>query len=236
MVLRAVCNHLRAVHVLRPPVVASGAHMSRGSSSPAAPDTSGASSPHGPPRRDGTSRLSVRRTSTCATPPPSPGSSAGCDRTPSSTPRMSATDRLRAVNVDGSAAVAAAAGEARLVHVSSDVVFDGRLGRPYREDDVVSPITEYGRTKADAEQVVLRAAPKALVVRTSLIYGGPGRPASPHETAARRPRRHVLHRRAAQPGPGRRSRRRARRAVPPRRRRDPPRRRRRGSRATGSPS
>jgi dTDP-4-dehydrorhamnose reductase len=90
----------------------------------------------------------------------------------------------RAVNVDGSAAVAAAAGPARLVHVSTDVVFDGRLGRPYREDDVVSPITEYGRTKADAEQAVLHQAPRAIVVRTSLIYGGPGRPASPHETAA----------------------------------------------------
>jgi dTDP-4-dehydrorhamnose reductase len=93
----------------------------------------------------------------------------------------------RAVNVDGSAAVAAATGAARLVHVSTDVVFDGRLGRPYREDDPVSPVTDYGRTKADAELAVLRLAPAAVVVRTSLIYGGPGRPPSPHEVAAADP-------------------------------------------------
>jgi dTDP-4-dehydrorhamnose reductase len=93
----------------------------------------------------------------------------------------------RSVNVDGSAAIAAAAGDARLVHVSTDVVFDGRLGRPYREDDAVSPITEYGRTKADAEEVVRHRAPGALVVRTSLIYGGPNRPPSSYETAAHDP-------------------------------------------------
>jgi dTDP-4-dehydrorhamnose reductase len=93
----------------------------------------------------------------------------------------------RQVNVDGSAAIAAAAGDTRLVHVSTDVVFDGRLGRPYREDDPVSPITEYGRTKANAEEVVLRRAPAALVVRTSLIYGGPDRPPSSHETVAHDP-------------------------------------------------
>jgi dTDP-4-dehydrorhamnose reductase len=90
----------------------------------------------------------------------------------------------RAVNVDGSAAVAAAARGVRLVHVSTDVVFDGRIGRPYREDDPVSPITEYGRTKSDAEAAVSGLAPAAVIVRTSLIYGGPGRPASPHEMAA----------------------------------------------------
>ena len=90
----------------------------------------------------------------------------------------------RAVNVDGSTAVAAASGSARLVHVSTDVVFDGRLGRPYREDDAASPVTDYGRTKADAEKAVLRCAPGAVVVRTSLIYGGPARPPSPHEVAA----------------------------------------------------
>ncbi len=93
----------------------------------------------------------------------------------------------RPVNVDGSAAVAEASRTARLVHVSSDVVFDGRLGRPYREDDRASPVTAYGRTKADAELAVLRLAPAAVVVRTSLIYGGPGRPPSTHEVAAADP-------------------------------------------------
>jgi dTDP-4-dehydrorhamnose reductase len=73
---------------------------------------------------------------------------------------------------------------ARLVHLSTDVVFDGRAGRPYREVDALSPITDYGRAKAEAERLVAAAAPGAVLVRTSLLYGGPGRPASKHEQMA----------------------------------------------------
>jgi dTDP-4-dehydrorhamnose reductase len=82
---------------------------------------------------------------------------------------------------------AARAAGARLVHLSTDVVFDGRKGAPYVEDDPPSPVTRYGRDKAEAEERVLAAHPDALVVRTSLIYGGPGAPASKHELAARDP-------------------------------------------------
>jgi dTDP-4-dehydrorhamnose reductase len=53
------------------------------------------------------------------------------------------------------------------------------------EDDPPSPVTAYGRAKAAAERRVLAA--HALVVRTSLIYGGPGRAPSKHERAARDP-------------------------------------------------
>ena len=56
---------------------------------------------------------------------------------------------------------------ARLVHISTDVVFDGRKGAPYVEDDPLSPVTEYGRAKAEAESRVARAHPQALIVRTS---------------------------------------------------------------------
>jgi dTDP-4-dehydrorhamnose reductase len=78
------------------------------------------------------------------------------------------------VNVNGSAAVArAAAGvAARLIHMSTDVVFSGRRGH-YTEDDPPDPVTEYGRTKADAELAVRTGHPQALIVRTSLLYGGP---------------------------------------------------------------
>lgn len=78
------------------------------------------------------------------------------------------------VIVDGSVnvATACAAAGARLVHVSTDVVFDGLLGRPYREDDSPVPVTDYGRAKLVAERAVARLVPDALVVRTSLIYGG----------------------------------------------------------------
>jgi dTDP-4-dehydrorhamnose reductase len=94
-----------------------------------------------------------------------------------------------AVIVDGTANVARAAVAlgARLIHVSTDVVFDGSAGRPYRELDPPTPITAYGRAKAEAERRVLRTSPDALVVRTSLIYGGPEHPPSPHELAAHDP-------------------------------------------------
>jgi dTDP-4-dehydrorhamnose reductase len=92
----------------------------------------------------------------------------------------------RAVIVDGTANVVTACAGRRLLHLSTDVVFDGRLGRPYTEADAVSPITDYGRAKADAEALVT-ATPGALVVRTSLIYGGSGRTPSPHELAAADP-------------------------------------------------
>ena len=83
------------------------------------------------------------------------------------------------VTADGTAAVATAcaAAGARLVHMSTDVVFDGTLPRPYREDDAPNPVTDYGRAKLAAERAVVERCPEALVVRTSLIYAGP--PAGP---------------------------------------------------------
>jgi dTDP-4-dehydrorhamnose reductase len=91
------------------------------------------------------------------------------------------------VTVAGSAAVAQAAREtgARLVHLSSDVVFRGGPGgRPLREEDPVDPVSAYGAAKAEAEQAVAAADPAAVLVRTSLIYGGPGHAPSGHETLA----------------------------------------------------
>ena len=73
-----------------------------------------------------------------------------------------------AVNV----AAASAARRARLVHVSTDVVFSGRLGRPYREGDRTDPVTAYGRAKTEAERLVMRMIPAAAVVRTSLLVPG----------------------------------------------------------------
>jgi dTDP-4-dehydrorhamnose reductase len=87
---------------------------------------------------------------------------------------------------DGSRYVAAAARRAgaRLLHVSTDVVFDGRLGRPYREPDPPSPLTEYGKAKTAAEHAVLDEHPGAVVARTSVIYGGPGGPSGAQERLA----------------------------------------------------
>jgi dTDP-4-dehydrorhamnose reductase len=80
----------------------------------------------------------------------------------------------RATTFDGAVFVAraAAATGARLVQVSTDLVFDGEKGAPYEEEDEPAPLSDYGRAKADAERAVLEACPAAAVVRTSLLYGG----------------------------------------------------------------
>ena len=59
----------------------------------------------------------------------------------------------------------------RLVHVSTDYVFDGRGDRPYREEDPTEPRSVYGRTKLAGEKAVLEADPSFAVVRTSWLFG-----------------------------------------------------------------
>jgi dTDP-4-dehydrorhamnose reductase len=75
------------------------------------------------------------------------------------------------VNVDGARHVAAAATRtgARLVHVSTDLVLDGR-SPPYRDDAPTSAVNAYGRSKAAGEGAVLAACPRAVVVRASHVY------------------------------------------------------------------
>lgn len=60
----------------------------------------------------------------------------------------------------------------RLIHLSTDLVFGGRPGGGYREEDPPSPVSDYGWAKAEAEARVLALHPGALVVRTSLLHGG----------------------------------------------------------------
>ncbi|MFZ5807979.1 MAG: SDR family oxidoreductase [Chloroflexota bacterium] len=62
-----------------------------------------------------------------------------------------------------------ARGGARLLHVSTDAVFDGQRGN-YREEDTPSPLSVYARTKLDGEQAVLDIHPQALIVRIN-FYG-----------------------------------------------------------------
>ena len=59
---------------------------------------------------------------------------------------------------------------ARLLHLSTDFIFDGAAG-PYREDDEPNPLSVYGQAKLEAEQVIKSSGVKASVLRTILLYG-----------------------------------------------------------------
>lgn len=58
----------------------------------------------------------------------------------------------------------------RLIHLSTDLVFDGE-DAPYHEKSLPKPISEYGRAKAEAEHIIATHFPQAVIVRTSLMYG-----------------------------------------------------------------
>ena len=79
-----------------------------------------------------------------------------------------------AVNGLGAANVARACTSARLVHVSTDYVFDGTATSPYAEDAAPAPRSAYGRTKMHGEQAVLQH-PDAYVIRTAWLYGAAGK-------------------------------------------------------------
>lgn len=79
----------------------------------------------------------------------------------------------KAVNTDGPANIAAAANDvgARLIHVSTDFVFDGSASSPYSPDTTPSPLSVYGKTKYDGELAVLNTLPDAaMVIRTAWLY------------------------------------------------------------------
>ena len=81
-------------------------------------------------------------------------------------------DGMMSVNADGSRNIARAAmrHNTKLIHLSSDVIFDGEHA-PYDESAIPAPITPYAESKARAEQVVREEHPRSIIVRTSLIYG-----------------------------------------------------------------
>ena len=88
--------------------------------------------------------------------------------------------RAFGLNRDAPAELARACALNRIpfVHVSTDYVFDGRGRAPYDEDDPTGPLQAYGRGKLAGEQAVLEAYPRAVVVRTSTLYGADRRKGS----------------------------------------------------------
>ena len=84
-------------------------------------------------------------------------------------------DQAFAINASGAENAAAAARSvgARLVHVSTDYVFDGSAQVPYKEDDPTGPLSVYGKSKLEGERRALEYD-RALVVRTSWLFGPGG--------------------------------------------------------------
>ncbi len=90
-----------------------------------------------------------------------------CERTPE--PAFA----INALAVDRAAAACAARGIA-FATVSTDYVFDGALGRAYREDDAPNPLTAYGASKLAGELLVRRHGERHHIVRTSGVFGTTG--------------------------------------------------------------
>lgn len=81
-------------------------------------------------------------------------------------------EQVFAVNASGVANLARAAGERgiRLIHISSDYVFDGKGGRPYTETDYPNPASTYARSKLAGELLALSLNPKTVIVRSSWVF------------------------------------------------------------------
>lgn len=80
--------------------------------------------------------------------------------------------RAERVNARAPGVLAEAAREtgARLIHLSTDYVFDGRKDAPYQDDDPVAPINAYGRTKLAGEESVRAALAEHAIIRTAWVY------------------------------------------------------------------
>lgn len=72
------------------------------------------------------------------------------------------------INIDGPRNLALSG--AKIVHISTDYVFDGLAHKPYRPEDKANPVSVYGKTKLAGEQEVLKYAKEAVIIRTAWLY------------------------------------------------------------------
>lgn len=82
----------------------------------------------------------------------------------------------RKLNATSPGVVAEAAQQigALMVHYSTDYVFDGSGSKPWKEDDATGPLSVYGQTKLEGEQLVAQNCAKHLIFRTSWVYAARG--------------------------------------------------------------
>lgn len=80
------------------------------------------------------------------------------------------------INVDAVQNIAKAASKhgVKVIHVSTDYVFDGKAHRPYTEADKTNPTSTYGTTKRKGEMILLSFCPDAVIVRTAWLYSPHG--------------------------------------------------------------
>lgn len=79
------------------------------------------------------------------------------------------------VNAVKNIAMAANQNGAKVIHISTDYVFDGKSNRPYKESDKVNPISQYGTTKRLGETALLALSPESVIIRTAWLYSPYGK-------------------------------------------------------------
>lgn len=85
-------------------------------------------------------------------------------------------EKTYAVNAQGAATIARAAGNAnaRLIHISTDFVFNGLQSKPYMPDDTPHPVSVYGASKLEGERLLTDILPDSLICRTGWLYSTHG--------------------------------------------------------------
>jgi dTDP-4-dehydrorhamnose reductase len=81
------------------------------------------------------------------------------------------------INETAPATIAKACAEinCRLIHISTDYVFDGEKKQPYLHTDMINPLNVYGASKAAGEKCVLQHNPLSIIIRTSWVYSSHGK-------------------------------------------------------------
>ncbi|MBG9378153.1 dTDP-4-dehydrorhamnose reductase [Panacibacter sp. DH6] len=84
------------------------------------------------------------------------------------------TEQEQAYSINAAAtgyiATACKTAGAKLIHISTDYVFNGTGSQPYKEDDATDPVNYYGYTKQVGEQLALHNNPETVIIRTSWVY------------------------------------------------------------------